>query len=316
MSVLLFSSMGAAAATRPPAVAGAFYLADPVKLRSQVEGFLEDAEGPGPVRALVVPHAGFVFSGAVAGKAFAGIDGETTRRVIILGPSHHSAFDGGALPARNIDAFETPLGAVALDTDALAILRRNSDFNGPAEAHNPEHCLEVELPFIQIVAPRARIVPILVGHETDLETARRMAKALLPLLDPATVVVVSSDFTHHGGNYRWTPFSEPDLGGQLVRLGKLTADRLAAADPVGFWRQVEVSGDTVCGARPSAVLAELLAHAFDGSGEVLDVTTSGHVSGRWDLTVTYASVAYLGSWKDWKDVYLQMTDTLADWSNT
>ena len=254
-----------------------------------------------PVRALVVPHAGYVYSGAIAGKAFAGIDGKSTRRVILLGPSHHMAFDGGALPARDITAFRTPLGDLAVDSDSLASLRGHRDFKGPSAAHDAEHCLEVELPFLQIVAPNARIVPILVGHETDLETARRMAAALMPLLDSTTVVVVSSDFTHHGENYRWTPFSEPDLGGQLVRLGRITAGRLAAADPVGFWRQVEVSGDTVCGARPSAVLAELLARAFDGSGEVLDVTTSGHLVGRWDLSVTYASIAFRGSWTAWKE---------------
>jgi AmmeMemoRadiSam system protein B/AmmeMemoRadiSam system protein A len=300
--LVAFSACGAAAANRPPAVAGAFYAADPTVLRSQVDGFLEAGEGTASVRALVVPHAGYVYSGAVAGKAFAGVDASSTRRVILIGPSHHMAFDGGALPARDIAAFTTPLGDLAVDTDSLATLRMHRDFNGPPTAHDPEHCLEVELPFIQVVAPNARIVPILVGHETDLETARRMAAALVPLLDPATIVVVSSDFTHHGENYRWTPFEEPDLGGQLLRLGRVTADRLAAADPVGFWRQVEVSGDTVCGARPAAVLAELLSHAFDGSGEVLDVTTSGHLTGRWDLSVTYASVAFRGSWTAWKDL--------------
>jgi AmmeMemoRadiSam system protein B/AmmeMemoRadiSam system protein A len=242
-----------------------------------------------------------VYSGAVAGKAFAGVDAGSTRRVILIGPSHHMAYDGGALPARDITAFTTPLGDLAVDTKSLATLRKHRDYRGPPGAHGPEHCLEVELPFIQVTAPEARIVPILVGNETDLVTARRMAAALVSLLDEETIVVVSSDFTHHGSNYRWTPFKEPDLGGQLVRLGRATADRLAAADPVGFWRQVEVSGDTVCGARPAAVLAELLRHAFDGAGEVLEVTTSGHVSGRWDLSVTYASVAYHGSWTGWKD---------------
>jgi len=289
------------AATRPPAVAGAFYAQDPERLRAEVEAFVETPTHRKGARSLVVPHAGFAYSGAVAGKAFATLDGAAVRRLILLGPSHHESFEGGALPARNIAAFATPLGEVPLDLKAVAALRENADFRGPADSHNPEHSLEVELPFLQLVVPEAEIVPILVGHATDLEVAQRMARALAALLDEETIVVVSSDFTHHGARYRWTPFDGPDLGGQLVRLGRLTAGRLADADPQGFWHQVEVSGDTVCGARPLAVLTELLAHAFEGAGEVLDVTTSGHRTESWDLSVTYAGVAFFGAWTGWRD---------------
>ena len=289
------------AATRPPAVAGAFYTEDPERLRAEVEAFVETPTRRKGARALVVPHAGYPYSGAVAGEAFATLDGAAVRRVILLGPSHHEGFEGGALPARNITTFGTPLGEVPLDMNAIAALRGNADFRGPADSHDPEHSLEVELPFLRVVAPEAEIVPILVGHATDLEIARRMARALVPLLDEETVVVVSSDFTHHGARYGWTPFSAPDLGEQLVRLGRVTAGRLADADPQGFWHQVEVSGDTVCGARPLVVLAELLARAFDGVGEVLDVTTSGHRTGSWDLSVTYAGVAFFGAWTSWRD---------------
>ena len=289
------------AATRPPAVAGAFYTDDPKRLRAEVEAFVEAPALGKSARALVVPHAGYPYSGAVAGKAFATLGGAAVSRVILLGPSHHKGFVGGALPAKNITSFSTPLGEVVLDLKAVAALRGNADFRGPADAHNPEHSLEVELPFLQVVLPEAEIVPILVGHATDLEVAQRMARALVPLLNEETIVVVSSDFTHHGARYRWTPFEGPDLGGQLVRLGRLTAARLADADPQGFWHQVEVSGDTVCGARPLAVLAELLARAYEGSGEVLDVTTSGHRTGSWDMSVTYAGVAFFGAWTSWRD---------------
>lgn len=249
----------------------------------------------------MVPHAGYVYSGAVAARAFATLDPAKVRRVILLGPSHHRRFAGGALPGRNIRAFATPLGEVVLDREALAVLRESAEFGGPSEAHGPEHSLEVELPFLQLMVPEARIVPVLVGSDTDLEQARLLARQLASLLDSETVVVASSDFTHHGARYRWTPFDEPDLGTQLVALGRATAGRLAAVDPEGFWQQVEVSGDTVCGARPLAVLVELLAHSFDGSGDVLEVTTSGHVSGNWDLSVTYAAVSFRGSWKPWRD---------------
>jgi hypothetical protein len=299
--VILAMSSAAAAATRPPAVAGSFYPGGAAELRAEVAALLAAAPARAPSRALVVPHAGYAYSGAVAAEAFATLDAATTERVILLGPSHHQSFAGGALPGPGIEAFATPLGAVALDRTALERLRGLPDFAGPARAHDPEHCLEVELPFLQLAAPRARIVPVLVGAGTTAETARRMAKALAPLLDERTAVVVSSDFSHHGERYRWAPFSGPDLGDQLLRLGRLTAGRLAAIDPVGFSRQIEVSGDTVCGARPAMILVELAARAFAGEGEVLEVTTSGHRSGDWSLSVTYAAVAYRGRWTAWRE---------------
>jgi AmmeMemoRadiSam system protein A len=189
---------------------------------------------------------------------------------------------------------------VPLDIWALDRLRGLEGFGGPPTAHDPEHSLEVELPFLQVAAPNARIVPVLLGNDTDLKLAGQLARSLRAIVDEKTIVVVSSDFTHHGENYGWTPFSGPDLPDQLLRLGRETAAVLAASEPVGFAHQVEVSGDTVCGAKPSMVLAELLQHAFDGDGEVAEVTTSGHVSGRWDLSVTSAAIVYRGAWSPWR----------------
>jgi AmmeMemoRadiSam system protein B/AmmeMemoRadiSam system protein A len=291
----------AGASSRPPAVAGAFYPGDPQVLRREVRELLADAPGSAtPARALVVPHAGYAYSGDVAARAFSCLDGSDVGRVILLGPSHHVGFSGGALPAPGVTGFTTPLGEVALDVDAITELRRNADFRGPPEAHGPEHSLEVELPFVQLLAPEVQLVPILVGFETDRDVARRMAEAVSRLLDSRTVVVVSSDFTHHGESYRYRPFPiDARLGTTLLAIGRETAGRLAAIDPSGFWHQVEVSGDTVCGRRPLAVLGELLAHGFVGSGHVLDVTTSGHVMGRFDMSVTYAAVMFKGSWRSW-----------------
>ena len=290
------------ASVRPPAVAGSFYTDDAQALRLQVEKFLQQAEDTGSqTRAAVAPHAGFVYSGPTAATALAGIGAADPERVILLGPSHHLAFSGGALPAKGVTAFATPLGRVLVDQSAVARLRGHEEFQGPSGAHGPEHSLEVELPFLQLVAPDARIVPVLVGVNTDRETSRHMARILAELLDERTVVVVSSDFTHHGDRYGYAPFEDhEDVGGDLISLGRATADRLAAVDPDGFWYQVEVSGDTVCGRRPLAVLMELLSHAFDGTGSVLDVTTSGEATGNFELSVTYAAVSFAGAWTSWR----------------
>jgi AmmeMemoRadiSam system protein B/AmmeMemoRadiSam system protein A len=306
MRTLLLAAATLAASTavaeiRPPAVAGAFYPDDPQRLRTEVRRLLEVQATRTGARAVVVPHAGYAFSGQVAADTLATVDGTVVRRVILLGPSHHRSFAGAALPKASETAFATPLGDVEIDVEAVSALRRAVGFDGPPEAHAPEHSLEVELPLLQLVAPRAKIVPVLVGNATGLDLAAAIARGLLPLIDDRTLVVVSSDFTHHGARYGWSPFSGPDLGEQLLRLGRLTAGRLAANDPVGFARQVEVSGDTVCGFTPSLVLAQLLAHAFDGAGEIVDVTTSGHRTGRWDLSVTYAGIAFFGAWTGWRD---------------
>ncbi len=293
----------AAASVRRPAVAGAFYPADAAALRREVEGFLDRVPGPGePSRAVIAPHAGYAYSGPTAGHAFAGFKGIEVRRVILLGPSHHEFFRGAALPARGVTAFATPLGDVPLDGEALERLRKAGGFDGPASAHGPEHSLEVELPFLQVVAPGARIVPVLVGSGTDRAGAAELARALVPLLDGTTVVVASSDFTHHGKGYRWAPFEgDPLLSERLLDLGRATAGRAAAIDPRGFWEQVEVSGDTVCGQHAIEVLLQLLAHAFDGRGRVARVTTSGEVTGDWDRSVTYAAVRFSGEWRPWRD---------------
>jgi hypothetical protein len=303
VTILLLGAVTAAAGSRPPAVAGAFYTDDPAALSRQVADLLAAAGRPAAAaRAIVVPHAGYVYSGATAAVGFAALREAAPRRVILLGPSHQASFAGGALPDRSLDAFATPLGAIAIDGDAVDRLRASADFQGPPRAHDREHCLEVELPFLQAVAPGARIVPVLVGEETEAVTARRMARALAELLDPTTAIVVSSDFTHHGSRYGYAPFAgDPHLGNTLLEVGRATADRLAAIDPIGLSSQLEVSGDTVCGRRPLAVLAELLDHAFAGTGAVAALTTSGHVSGSFDFSVTYAAITFAGSWQAWQD---------------
>jgi len=299
---------------RPPAVAGAFYPGDAAVLGRTLDellGDLDQAHGHPPrvPAAVIVPHAGYPFSGRVAARTFAGLAGAGTgqeghpaiERVILLGPSHRYGFSGGALPAERLEAFATPLGQVDLDLEAIKSLRACAGMGGPAAAHDQEHSLEVELPFLQRLAPRARVVPIVVGPRTDAESARELARCLAPFVGPGTVVVASSDFTHHGEAFGYAPFAgSSTLAEDLLLVGSATAGRAAAIDPRGFRQQVEVSGDTVCGARPILVLLELLDHAFTGTGRVVDVTTSGHISGAWDRVVTYAGVRFDGSWQQWR----------------
>jgi MEMO1 family protein len=287
---------------RRPAVAGAFYPGDRATVERDVAAYLHDAPAEPAPSALIAPHAGYVFSGATAGKAFAGLIGSHVKRVILLGPSHRMDFIGAALPAPAIKAFATPLGELPVDQSAVATLRSQRYFDGPERAHDAEHSLEVELPFLQETVGSPAIVPILIGHRTNRAIARALARAIAPLLDDGTIVVVSSDFTHHGAAYGYAPFgADASVPRALVALGRATASRAAAIDPRGFWQQVDVAEDTVCGARPIEVLLELLAHAFSGEGRVVGVTTSADVSRDWNQVVAYAAVTFTGRWTAWRD---------------
>jgi len=286
---------------RPPAVAGSFYPANAGQLSRELARLLERLPHNGPCQAVIAPHAGYVFSGQTAAHAFARLS-PGLERILLLGPSHYRSFAGAALPAPSIHAFATPVGEMPLDRQALAHLAENPLFAGPASAHDPEHCLEVEVPFLQARTPEARLVPILIGNQTSLAQTKELARTLAGLLGPTTGVVVSSDFTHHGRPYGYVVFPEsPALGERLALRARRTAGRAAAGDVAGFWHQVEVSDDSVCGAKPIAVLLQLVSHAFQGEGEILHVSTSGEVSGDWHQVVTYVAVGYSGSFVPWQE---------------
>jgi AmmeMemoRadiSam system protein B len=181
---------------RPPAVAGTFYPGRPERLREVVEALLaaaarEGGEAPLP-KALIAPHAGYAYSGPIAAAAFAALGGAAPlRRVVVIGPTHHVRMRGIAAPTAA--AFATPLGSVEVDQEALAAL---ADLGCVARAdgpHAPEHALEVELPFLQVVGAEVAIVPLLVGEAAPEEVA-----AVLGRLwgGAETLILVSSDLSH------------------------------------------------------------------------------------------------------------------------
>ena len=179
---------------RPAAVAGAFYPGAPDRLRADVEDFLAavpDYAGPNP-KALIAPHAGYLYSGRVAAAAFACLrhPASAIERVVVIGPAHYVAVRGIAVP--KVDAFATPLGRVPVDRATLAALG-DLPFvvadNGP---HAPEHALEVELPFLQAVLGPFSLVPLLVGDAEAFEVAE-----VLDRLWDGALIVVSSDLSHY-----------------------------------------------------------------------------------------------------------------------
>ena len=181
----------ASEAGRAPAVAGQFYPAAPDSLKNFVQEYIAGGR-PLPVapRIIISPHAGYVFSGPVAGKGYATIDPKTTT-VIILGPPHHVPVRGIAAPSAAW--FETPLGRVPVDRERIKKLLDNPIAYIDDRPHAPEHSIEVQIPFLQVRLSSFKIVPLLVS-ETDPEKA---AESIYPLIDDHTLIVASSDFSHY-----------------------------------------------------------------------------------------------------------------------
>ena len=179
---------------REAALLDQFYPADPEILRQEVTGFIA-AASPEPItpRAAIVPHAGYMFSGPVAGTAYAYLQRMRGRfsRVVILGPSHRVAFRGLALSGAR--AFRTPLGLVALDQAAIAELCKTPGVQVHDVPHQREHCIEVQLPFLQVALGEFSLVPILVGQAEPEQICPILEKFFS---DPQTLIVVSSDLSH------------------------------------------------------------------------------------------------------------------------
>jgi MEMO1 family protein len=285
------TSASASERVRPSALAGAWYPGDAATLQKTVDGLLDGARTQslqGDIRALIVPHAGYVYSGETAAAAFAQVRGAQYRRVIVLAPSHHGDFSG--LSVAEVDAYATPLGSVPLDQEAIAELRRSGLVQADPGAHSREHAIEIELPFLQrALAPGWQLVPILVGDlaESDYPLA---ADLLRPLADDHTLVVVSSDFTHFGARFGYLPFPADDQAPERIRAlddGAIT--EILARDGSGLLDYRARTGITICGYRPLALLLAMLPR--DARVERLGYATSGALTGDWSNSVSYAALA-------------------------
>ena len=256
-------------AVREPAVAGSFYPAHRERLRAAVTDYLAQVSGEGTApKAIIAPHAGYVYSGPVAASAYApfktsasGID-----RVVLLGPAHRVPVRG--LAATGADGFRTPLGAVPVDTESVAALLALPQVTILDEAHAGEHSLEVQLPFLQLLLEDFRIVPLVVGRASS----REVAEVLEHLWGGhETLIVVSSDLSHY-----------LDYDYARERDGA-TARLIERLEPVGV--------DDACG---QAAINGLLETARKSSLDcrVLDLRNSGDTAGGFDRVVGYGAFLF------------------------
>lgn len=257
---------------RPAALAGTFYAADPAILGADVDGFLAAATPPsalGP-KAIIAPHAGLVYSGPIAGNAYAQLAPvrDSVERVVLLGPAHRVFVRG--LCAPTVDRFETPLGSVPLDREALDSLGDLPQVLFADEPHAQEHSLEVQLPFLQRLLGDFTLVPLVVGAAS----AGAVAEVLERLWGgPETRVVISSDLSH---------FHDYDTA---RRRDSATTAAIEGLDVGGL------DEGSACGRVPIAGLLEL-ARRKGLRPHTLDVRNSGDTAGPRDRVVGYGAYAF------------------------
>jgi AmmeMemoRadiSam system protein B len=277
-----------------PAVAGTWYPAARDELEKQVDSLLGGADARSsaailPAAALIVPHAGFAYSGAVAASAFARLRGATFDRVVVLGPSHYFGFRGAAIPDEG-SVYRTPLGDVVIDGAGIAALRESGGFLADDRMFEPEHSIEAELPFLQRVLGRdVPILPVLLGGRASGEDAARVAEILAPLVTASTLVIVSSDFTHFGRRFGYTPFTG-DVPARIRALDLGAIGTIEAGDASAFAHYVDATGATICGHRAIEVLLRLPGRA--SGAKLLEYDTSGRMTASWDHSVSYAAIAF------------------------
>jgi AmmeMemoRadiSam system protein B len=262
---------------RPPAVAGRFYPGDPAELDASVRSHLalarsaaEDEPPDTHLKAVIVPHAGFVYSGSVAASAYLQVAAVASRvrRVVLLGPSHRVFVQG--LASSSADAFATPLGRVPLDRDAIARAEALPAVVADDTAHADEHSLEVQLPFLQSVLGDFLLVPFAVGEASTEEVDE-----LLGLLwgGDETLIVISSDLSH---------YYEYDTA---RRLDRATMRAIEALDPE------DLDAESACGRIPVCGLLAA-ARRYGLTARTLDLRNSGDTAGSHDQVVGYGAWAF------------------------
>ena len=258
-------------AIRPPAVAGLFYPANKEQLTRTVQDFLSAAQTITlkNIKALIVPHAGYLYSGPIAATAYATLIAAKIRRVILLGPTHRVAVRGLALPGA--EAFSTPLGCVKIDSPAAQCIAHLPQVCTSAPVHAMEHALEVQLPFLQSILTDFTLLPLAVGMASPEEVAE-----VLEILwgGQETLIVISSDLSHY------LPYET------CQRVDHETARAILNL-------QQPISHERACGGTPVSGLL-LAAQHHRLTPHLLDLRNSGDTAGTRDTVVGYASFAFTG----------------------
>ena len=275
---------------RPSAVAGKWYREDPKALKLQIESLLKNVKLPplpSRINALIVPHAGYRFSGPTAAYAYKAIAGRGYNRVVILAPSHYAHFYGAS--TLDVVAYETPLGQVPVDRKVVKALLKNPLFKERTMAHLREHAIEAQLPFLQIVLKDFKIVPILISEvkDEDIFILADILKKVLGKDIKNTLFIASSDFTHFGPMYGYVPFKE-NISEKIKKMDMEAVEFIKKGDSKGLLDYYHKTKITICGIYPIAITISSLAK--QPKGFLLHYTTSGEILSNYSNSVSYVAM--------------------------
>ena len=247
--------------------AGQFYEAQEFALDKQISACFEDKNGPGDlpldkrpnkIKAIIAPHAGYVYSGPCAAWAYKGVtEAEFPDLYIVIGPSHVHNVSGIGM-----NGYETPLGLVRTDQEfARKLLEKNDELKSDDSAFDDEHSVEVQIPFLQFVSKdkmhELKILPMILGSEIDIAKLALDIKDTIVELNRKVVFIVSSDFTHYGRNYHHIPFSS-DVKKNIYETDRKAIEFIEKLDVDGWLQYVQENMMTICGFIPIAVLLKTL----------------------------------------------------------
>jgi hypothetical protein len=268
---------------RPPAVAGLFYEDSPDVLRNNIDEYLENAKVPkvkGTVRALVSPHAGYVYSGSTAAHAYKMVAGCKYDCVIVVGPSHRDYFTGVSIyPGVS---YETPLGPIPIHQEIREdLLKEDGVFISSDEGHRSEHSIEVQLPFLQTVLGDFSFVPVIMGDQ-HRQMCNDLAEAIVRVATNRNILLVASSDLSHYHSYD-----------EAVLLDNRVISELEKFDSDSFIDNIENHSFEACGGGPIAVVMKSARQLGANKAEILYYCNSGDITGDKSGVVGYLAAAFV-----------------------
>jgi len=262
-------------------------------LQPMLDGFIKKAKKlkiSGKVKALVVPHAGFVYSGQCAAEGFKQLGNRSDiTRIFILGSSHRSGFYGACVS--DFTHNSTPLGKIPVDTRITSNLAKEKHFQVNSRIMQREHSIENQLPFIQMVFKKRhfKIVPILFG-QLDEENFHLLASTIRKYMDKHSIVIASSDLNHFGKRFGYAPFDK-NIKSNLTKLDMGMINKILELDLEGYFKYKKKTGITMCGFVPVGVMMNILTKKTM-KGILADYCKSGDLNHDYSLSVSYASIIF------------------------
>ncbi len=278
-------------------LAGNWYPADPTMLSKMISEYLAQVKEQKlqNVIALIQPHAGYRYSGKIAAYGINQIANKDIRRVIIFGPSHSQPMTN-CLSIPQATHIKTVLGEVELDLEFIAKIRTFGFCKYIPQAHVSEHSVDIQIPMLQMALKNFKLVPVVTG-QLDEQTIKNIAAKISPLLDDKTLIIASSDFTHYGSSFNYEPFPvDFQTEENLKKLDSGAIEKIISISRDDFSAYLRKTDATICGQEPIKVLLELLPSGSKGC--LLKYDTSGRMTGNFEHSVSYASIAFTGNWQN------------------